>query len=112
MYQDRGMMKWMGFILSEHSEDIKMRNKKETSPIFLDEQAITQYNDLLCESYEFHSTIKIASSNPHNLHDAVKNFIGYVSKYDFIKKGILFRLEDGTQEFIPFISIRLVSEVN
>ncbi|WP_042348450.1 YolD-like family protein [Bacillus massiliigorillae] len=111
-YQDRGMMKWQGFVLSEHSEDISYHDRKKISPIILDEQTIEQFNEMLQESHEYHSPLKITSSNPNNLYDAIKYSIGYVWKYDAIKKGIVVKQEDGTQEFIAIDSIRHISEVN
>ncbi|MEH6943121.1 YolD-like family protein [Bacillus sp. JJ722] len=112
-YQDRGMMKWQGFVLSEHNEDMSYHNRKKTVPIFLDEQSLELFNEMLLLSHKNQSTIKIEYAYTHDPYESVKHAIGYVWKYDAIIKGIHLKHIDGTKgEFIPITEIRSISEVD
>ena len=61
-YQDRGMLKWQGFMLSDHLEDIEKVNhdsKKIEKPL-LDEYQIEEYEIRICEAMEYNSALKIS----------------------------------------------------
>ncbi len=58
LYKDRGMLKWQGFLLAEHSEQLQTKNT-EAAPLYLDEQALEEFNQLVCESYHLKKPISI-----------------------------------------------------
>lgn len=61
MYQDRGMLKWQGFMLSEHTADIAYADheaKKVEKPL-LDEYQIEEYEQLITASLESNDYLRI-----------------------------------------------------
>ncbi|MEH6942941.1 YolD-like family protein [Bacillus sp. JJ722] len=112
-YRDRGMMKWQGFVLTEHNEDMNYHNRKKTAPIFLDEQSLELFNEMLLLSHQNQTSIRIEYANHLNPYEIVKHSTGYVWKYDAILKGIYLKDTEGIKgEFIPITEIRSISEVD
>lgn len=58
LYPDRGMIKWQGFLLSEHNEQLQ-QTSNEAPPLFLDEQALEEMNQLVLESYHLKKPVSI-----------------------------------------------------
>lgn len=52
LYPDRGMVKWQGFLLAEHSEQLHTK-ETEAFPLYLDEQALEEFNRLVFQSFHF-----------------------------------------------------------
>lgn len=53
-YEDRGMLKCRGLILSEHAELLKQdkqKRQKEVPPLYLDEQQLEEMQRIVMESY-------------------------------------------------------------
>lgn len=54
LYEDRGMLKWRGLILSKHTDmcaELKQKEEKEAHPLYLDEQALEEMQQIIMESY-------------------------------------------------------------
>lgn len=111
-YQDRCMMKWQGFMLSEHSEDIQLHNRKKVNPIELDEQTILLFNEMLLNSYKSQLLIEIEYYNPNNLYEQMKAITGYVCKFNQTDHSIQLIQSDGIKGgSISIHSIQSVREV-
>ncbi|MFS0781459.1 YolD-like family protein [Bacillus sp. 1P06AnD] len=109
---DRGMMKWQGFVLSEHNEDMVYHNRAKTTAIILDEQTVELFNELLLLSYKNQTVIHIEYANGGNPYEPITCAIGYVYKHDALLKGVYLKLTDGSKsKIIPISEIRSITEV-
>ncbi|MCM3790519.1 YolD-like family protein [Domibacillus indicus] len=58
LYQDRGMMKWQGLILSEHAEMIsREKNKPVKRELLFDEQQLEEFDQLIHSSIHLEKEI-------------------------------------------------------
>lgn len=96
-YQDRGMAKWMGFFLSEHTSALKSANQGPTSLASMNEA-----DKLLALSQLFLSQ---QSAELTTLDPAV-HYQGQVSDYD--ETSIYFTTREGIKH-IPFQKIATIS---
>lgn len=66
LYADRGMMKWKGMLLADHTEHIvqysKEKLKKFTSLVEQDEQALEQLDNLLKYALQFHLKVQVRTT--------------------------------------------------
>lgn len=78
-YQDRGMLKWAGFYLSDHTLKIKQDEKKRHIVYQkLDEMTLEEISDLLLKAYSLQLPVKVQLKN---LDDQLKysaDIAGYV----------------------------------
>lgn len=71
-YQERGMMKWQGFFLSDHTEDVaKYSEKRQTGNqrqdhVGMSEEAISQYL-LKASDQHFRVTIQLCNHNKEGI---------------------------------------------
>lgn len=84
MYQDRGMMKWQGFFLSEHTEDIgraAYEAKKEKKPQ-LDEYQIEEFETLIANSMDSDYFLRMRLWKDGFIRERVVkvNFIDHITK--------------------------------
>jgi hypothetical protein len=80
LYNDRKMLKYTSFLLSEHTEMLK-QTEPEKPPIFLDEQAIEEFNRLVYDSFHLQQPVFIEVNTfglPYiEAAGIVKSLIGY-----------------------------------
>ena len=103
MYQDRGMLKWQGFFLSEHTEQIardKYEAKKVEKPI-LDACQIEENEQKILYAMEFCYYLKFTLWRNGFIEDIKVRVI----QLDDINKIVKSAEEDGNPHFIPFDSI-------
>ena len=110
MYQDRGMLKWQGFFLSEHTEQIardKYEAKKVKKPI-LDASQIEEIERNILYAMEFCYYLKLKIWK----NGFIKEMKIRVIHLDDINKIVRSAEEDGNPHFIPFDSIISVEVLN
>lgn len=113
IYKDRQMMKWQGFVLSEHNEDMQYHNRKKLKPIVLDEQSIEIFNEMLLLSQERKSIVRIISLTFSDQFGEETISEGYVWKFDVINKGVWLRDKFGEKgDFVAIDSIQMIEEVD
>lgn len=62
LYPDRKLLKWQGLLLTEHREQIKQKLRVEANeapPLFLDEQAVEEFNQIAAESFHTKRIVKV-----------------------------------------------------
>lgn len=103
-YDDRGMMKWMGFYLSEHTTEMEkealLRNKVWARKESMNE---IQIGTILNEAFQNHQIVTIQLSELNVEGSAFEDIIGSIEGFDENTLYVL-NLEDGIQ-LVPIDSI-------
>lgn len=92
MVRDRGLKKWQGFFMNEHTGLLKntaKEDEKQDKPQ-LDEQELEEIGIIVMESLNYTLEIKITVWNAGYFND----HIGIVSKVDYLMKYIILEKDD------------------
>jgi len=103
MYKDRGMQKWYGFMLTEHTvmigeqliEDSKVKKPE------LDEQAIEEFELIICEAMEFNNTIVLEIFD----NGFINTIAGTVHYINHLKSQLILQDKQGYFHHIPFSNL-------
>lgn len=104
-YQDRGMVKWQGFLLSDHNEQMEQEGKDRTfvPPKLL--QSEEKRASILADAYHLKREVAIQMGILENAHYP-KDLVGYVLGVDH---GQLFLQ---TEQGIRTLSIEVIRNVS
>ncbi|MFT8457857.1 MAG: hypothetical protein ABF804_02720 [Liquorilactobacillus ghanensis] len=92
-YHDRGMLKWQGFFLSDHTTALT-KNKQTETPIYRKQQSLTSITSLLIISWQKSQALKIQLNRidtDQNVEEYQGVVHGFNEKYVFLgnSQGIL-----------------------
>lgn len=87
-FQDRGMAKWAGFFLSEHSTALAKKELDMSQLTQLDRQEI---NQLLNQAYSQQVPIRITFRNQGKLTDVVATVFHLDSKQVLLQEGVHYK---------------------
>lgn len=81
-YQDRKMIKWLGFILSDHMEDIKKNKAHLNRPVVRqDKQSPQTISQILNEAYHHHQMVSVQLNYVYQ-GDYAQDIHGVVAGFD------------------------------
>jgi YolD-like protein len=102
MLRDRGLKKWQGFFMTEHTEALKdyvKEQQRQQQPI-LDEQKLQEMNELIAESMENNSPVRFKVYNKHlGTFECISGKVHYV---DTIKQEFRIKDRDDSIHLIDF----------
>jgi len=58
-YHDRGMLKWAGYFLSDHTSALKQNQKDEQPEVLLAVQPLVEVSRLLADAWEHHLNVHL-----------------------------------------------------
>lgn len=81
-YQDRGMVKWMGFYLSDHVAKINQRNRERVkyNPK-KSEMTQDEIGQILFEAFSQHKQVSVQLSTLSDETDYLDDIVGFVNGY-------------------------------
>lgn len=68
-YHDRGMVKWQGYFLSDHTEDVKKKAAEEKAAMQrqrMSEMALIDITNILMHAYANTQTVRVQTSSKSN----------------------------------------------
>lgn len=82
-YDDRGMAKWMGFYLSEHTSEMEKDNTARTK-VWLRKEPMSDYEigEVLDVAFKTHSQVIIQTAELNDEGTAFEDIIGVVEGHD------------------------------
>lgn len=89
-YHDRGMMKWQGFYLSDHTAALKrQKNKSEQQFSVKPQQSLSEIGKILASAYQKKQTVElqinIVDKNIMSLKTITTKILGYNAETIFIE---------------------------
>lgn len=109
LYNDRGMMKWQGLILSEHAEMLEREKSKPVkAEILFDEQQLEEFDRIILSSLHLEREVvfKMNTFGDHDLmqvNGIVSEFCRLPGQHPYVKlKGYSSRFRLDEMVFISF----------
>ena len=103
MIRDRGTIKWTSMMLPEHVQSLKeaLIDEKKIEKPLLDEQAIEEFELIICEAMEYNNTIAC------EIYDSgfSKTIKGTVHFINHIKSQLILQDSKGYFHHIPFYNL-------
>ena len=100
MIKDRGTIKWTAMMLPEHVQSLKeiMIDEQKLKKPELDEQAIEEFELIICEAMEFNTTLLIEVFN----NGFINTITGTVHYINHMKSQLIIQDNQGYFHHIPF----------
>lgn len=104
-YQDRGMLKWQGFLLSDHNEQMEQEGKDRAFIPPKLKQSKEKRASILADGYHLKREVAIQMNILENGHYP-KDFVGYILGVDH--EQLFLQTEDG----IHTLSVEMIRNVS
>ncbi|MCH4007926.1 DNA-directed RNA polymerase subunit beta [Companilactobacillus sp.] len=108
LYNDRGMMKWMGWLLSDHSAFMEGEKNKENLQPILPQMGVVDISDRLQQAWESADYVSI-QLNVLNHDNFVPELVGVVVGFDAGR--IYLQMDSGETKLLRVEEIRSVIPV-